>query len=82
MIYKISICLTCATLALSACAHRQNKPSGVPSVAVVAEEISDAKAVVRAAVVNANRIGDRVSAAHTKAERIEGKAAVILENWR
>jgi len=68
-------------VALSSCA-----PSPpclpVPSVGGIKAEIGDAKQVIRAARSSAERIGGGISSARTKAERIEGKAAVILEHWQ
>ncbi len=68
-------------LTLCACA-REQKVVAAPSVSALAGQIYDGKAVIRQAKGAANIIGDRLNAARTKAERIDYKAQIILENWQ
>jgi hypothetical protein len=69
-----------AALALfSGCAPT---PAAPPQTAALTSHIQKAESSANAAADSAIKIHSRVSSAATITSRIDGKATVILENWR
>ncbi|CAN5327257.1 hypothetical protein BH09VER1_BH09VER1_48990 [soil metagenome] len=64
------------------CAHRASVAVPAPSVGAVKAEIHQAQAQLVAAQASVEQIGTHLKAARTKADRIDGKATVVLENWK
>ncbi len=69
-------------LLLAGCIHQPSAPVPAPSVAAVKSGILQAQTQMTAARASAEEIGGHISAARSRAERIDGKATVILENWQ
>lgn len=69
-------------LLLAGCAHKPLAPVPAPSVGAVKSGILRAQTQITAAGAFAEEIGGHISAARSKAERIDGKTTVILENWQ
>lgn len=64
------------------CVHRSIEPAPAPSACDVKASIGHAQELLVEAHGSIEQIGRQVGAARTKAERIDHKATVILENWQ
>lgn len=80
MRHLLFIVLACG--AAGGCVHRGAKPAPAPSVGAVKSGLSQAQVQLGTAQAEVGKIGERVTAARNKAERIDHKATVLLENWR
>lgn len=69
-------------LLLMGCAHPRVAPAPGPSVGAVKAGLSGAQSQLADAKASAERIGEKLAMARTKAQRIDGKATVLLDHWQ
>lgn len=68
-------------LLLAGCAHRPPVAVPAPSVSAVKASLSQAQAQLADLRGSTEAVYHRVSAARTRAQRIDDKATVLLEHW-